>query len=219
MYGENGELEYGGSLKNKDKYGQPVEDFVELYHKGTSTKELLNHGKEIGVLDNKELKHPSLKYFSPPDRNQLKEKKIEFVWYGYFHNWIPQENFYYASKNYNFDVNPLGRSEGTYNKYASLDDATDPLHYYLSYIKFGIGRATSDAAHEIRDGHITREEGIQLVEKFDHEIPSNSMQTTLDYLNISEENLSQITDAFRDRNNNLWRKTNEDWELKHAVYK
>ncbi len=219
MYGENGELEYGGSLKNKDKYGQPVEDFVELYHKGTSTKELLDHGKEIGVLNNKELKHPSLKYFSPPDRNQLKEKKIEFVWYGYFHNWIPQENFYYASKNYNFDVNPLGRSEGTYNKYASLDDATDPLHYYLSYIKFGIGRATSDAAHEIRDGHITREEGIQLVEKFDHEIPSNSMQTTLDYLNISEENLSQITDAFRDRNNNLWRKTNEDWELKHAVYK
>ena len=40
----------------------------------------------------------------------------------------------------------------------------------MSYIKFGIGRATSDAAHEIRDGHITREEGVQLVEKFDHEI-------------------------------------------------
>ena len=57
-------------------------------------------------------------------------------------------------------MNPNGRSEGTYNKYASLDDLTDPLHYYLSYIKFGSGRATSDAAHEIRDGHITREEGM-----------------------------------------------------------
>ena len=54
MYGENGELEYGGSLKNKDKYGQPVEDWVDLYHKGTSTKDLINHGKEIGLLDNKE---------------------------------------------------------------------------------------------------------------------------------------------------------------------
>ena len=32
------------------------------------------------------------------------------------------------------------------------------------------------------------------------------MQTTLDYLNISKENLNQITDALRDRNNNLWRK-------------
>ena len=33
------------------------------------------------------------------------------------------------------------------------------------YIKFGIGRATSDAAHEVREGHITREEGIELVKK------------------------------------------------------
>ena len=41
MYGENGELEYGGSLKNKDKYGQPIEDWDELYHKGTSTKDLI----------------------------------------------------------------------------------------------------------------------------------------------------------------------------------
>ena len=50
MYGENGELEYGGSHKNKDKYGQPIEDWDELYHKGTSTKELLKHGVEIGIL-------------------------------------------------------------------------------------------------------------------------------------------------------------------------
>ena len=28
--------------------------------------------------------------------------------------------------------------------------------YYLMYIKYGIGRTTSDAAHEVRDGHITR---------------------------------------------------------------
>lgn len=219
MYGENGELEYGGSLKNKDKYGQPIEDWDELYHKGTNTKELLDEGVKIGLLSKNEADHPSIKYYSAPNRDELAKKKIEFVWFGYFNNWIPQENFYYAAKNYNFEVNPLGRSEGTYNKYASLDDATDPLHYYLAYIKFGIGRSTSDAAHEIRDGHITREEGVQLVKKFDHEIPSNSMDITLDYLNITRDDLEQITSAFRERNTNLWRKTNEDWTLKHAVYK
>ena len=32
--------------------------------------------------------------------------------------------------------------------------------YYMKYIKFGFGRATDDAAHEIRDGHITRDEGV-----------------------------------------------------------
>ena len=36
------------------------------------------------------------------------------------------------------------------------------LPYYLGYIKFGIGRATSDTAHEIRDNKIDRDEGIAL---------------------------------------------------------
>ncbi len=219
MYGENAELEYGGSLKNKDKYGQPIEDFVDLYHKGSSTNELIENGKKIGLISQNEINHPSLKYFSLPKKDDLVKKKIEFAWFGYFHNWIPQENFYYAVKNYNFEVNPNGRSEGTYNKYASLDDFTDPLHYYLSYIKFGIGRATSDAAHEIRDGHINREEGIALVKKFDSEKPKISLQGTLDYLNITEKDLDAITEAFREKRPNLWKKTNEDWELKYAIHK
>ena len=44
-------------------------------------------------------------------------------------------------------------------KYNSIDDKMDPLHYHTLFIKFGIGRATYDAAQEIRNGKITREEG------------------------------------------------------------
>jgi N-acetyl sugar amidotransferase len=219
MYGENGELEYGGSLENKDKSGAALSTRDTLYHKGTSTKDLLKCGLEKGIISEKDMNHPSLKYYALPKIEDFEKKEIEMSWYGYFHNWIPQENFYYASKNYNFEVNPSGRSEGTYNKYASLDDVTDPLHYYMSYMKFGIARATSDAAHEIRDGHITREEGVQLVKRYDHEKPLKSLQATLDYLNITSKDFDAISDGFRDRRPNLWKKTNQDWELKHAVYK
>ena len=48
----------------------------------------------------------------------------------------------------------------------------DDLHYYTTFIKFGIGRATYDAAQEIRCEDITREEGVSLVKKFDGEFPS-----------------------------------------------
>ena len=219
MSGENGELEYGGSLKDKDMPGRDIEDFVDLYHKGSRTLELLEQGAVDGLVKKSELKHPSLKYYSAPKKEEIQNKEIKFVWFGYFHKWIPQENFYYASNNYNFEVNPHGRSEGTYNKYASLDDATDPLHYTMSLIKFGIGRATSDAAHEIRDNHLTREEGIQLVKKFDDEPLKISKQITLDYLNLKENDLNSIMDAFREKRPHLWKKTNEGWELKHAVYK
>ena len=75
----------------------------------------------------------------------------------YFYKWNPQENYYYCVDNTGFKPNNI-RSEGTYTRFASLDDKLDGFHYYLMYIKFGIGRATSDAAHEVREGHITREE-------------------------------------------------------------
>ena len=121
------------------------------------------------------------------------------------------------SKNYNFEVNPLGRSEGTYNKYASLDDATDPLHYYMSHIKFGIGRSTSDAAHEIRDGHITREEGKNLIKRFDGEFPQEHFKTFLNYCDISEEYCQELIDSWRSPH--LWENKYGKWELKHPIWK
>jgi hypothetical protein len=57
------------------------------------------------------------------------------------------------------------RTEGSYSKYSSIDDKIDPFHYYLIHIKFGLGRASYDAAQEIRNEKITREEGINLVKK------------------------------------------------------
>ena len=34
----------------------------------------------------------------------------------------------------------IERNEGTFSKYASLDDQFDGFHFYLAFIKFGIGR-------------------------------------------------------------------------------
>ena len=64
-----------------------------------------------------------------------------------------------------FKARPF-RTQGTYSKYNSIDDKIDDLHYYTTYIKFGIGRATYDASQEIRNNHITREEGVALVNPF-----------------------------------------------------
>ena len=71
--------------------------------------------------------------------------------------WIPQECYYYAVEHTNFKARPF-RTEGTYSKYNSIDDKIDDLHYYTTFIKFGIGRATYDASQEVRNKHITREE-------------------------------------------------------------
>lgn len=217
MFGENGELEYGGTLKNKDKCGQPIEDWVDLYHKGCRTDEMLQFALENGYIEKKDLEDPSLQYYSPPPAERLVDAGVEFHWFGYYHKWVPQENFYYVAENYGFRTNPEGHSESTYNKYASLDDLTDPFHYFLSYIKFGIGRATSDAAHEIREGHLTREEGVALVHRYDHIFPVRYFKEFLQYLDMSEDDFWDVIDAFREKRPNLWEKKNSEWMLKYQV--
>ena len=52
-----------------------------------------------------------------------------------------------------------------YTKYISLDDKIEDLNYYTTYIKFGIGRARSDSTLEVRNGHISKEEGLALIKK------------------------------------------------------
>ena len=217
MFGENGELEYGGALKNKDLPGQPIGDWVELYHKGAHTHEMVQFGVEKGYIEKDELNDPSLKYYSPPQGELLEEAGVEFHWFGYYHKWIPQENFYYVSEHFGFRTNPEGHSEGTYNKYASLDDLTDPPHYYMSYIKFGIGRATSDAAHEIREGHLTREEGVALVHRYDHIFPDRYFKEFLEYMDMTEEEFWEVVDAYRENRPHLWEKVNGEWKLRHRV--
>ena len=50
----------------------------------------------------------------------------------------------------------------------------------MQVIKFGMGRATWDAAQEIRTNKITREEGIALVKKYDQEIPKTFLKDILE---------------------------------------
>ena len=63
------------------------------------------------------------------------------------------------------------RTVGTYTTNSSLDDKVDDLHYYTSYIKFGLGRVHYDVAQEIRMGDITYEEGKELISKYNGEYP------------------------------------------------
>lgn len=207
MYGENGEVEYGGNSKNEDKPSHNIsDDLTTHYFSGID----VDYWKQYGFTNQQ------LNYYKLPPIKEMEKVGIECHFMGYYHKWVPQEMFYYASENTNFEANPDGRSEGTYSKYASLDDEIDGFHYYLSHIKFGIARATSDAAHEIRDGHIDRKEAVQLVKKFDGEFPNKYYETFLEYTGLTDERVHEVIDSFRSPH--LWDKNDEgEWVLKYQV--
>ena len=205
MYGENGEAEYGGDMKNAFRPDRDIADHDSHYFSGHPPEFWAEHG--VSLAD--------LKPFSAPAHEQIVHNKTQIHFLGHYKFWDPQENFYYCAEHTGFTPN-TERSEGTYSKYASLDDRIDGYHYYLGYIKFGIGRTTSDAAHEIRDGKITREEGIALVRRYDGELPRKYFKDFLEYCNITEEECTNVIDSWR--SDHLWEQHDGRWQLKHAVW-
>jgi len=215
FYGENGNAEYGGDQKNNNKPYMPLEDQAISYWKGTAINDLIGYALEHKDYFAKEdFDKSDLIFLQPPPVEHLNKSDIQMHWYGYYTKWNPQENYHYSVKHTGFKARPL-RSEGTYSKYASLDDRTDGFHYYTGLMKFGIGRATSDAAHEIRDGQITREEGVDFVRRYDTEFPGKHFKEFLEYLDITEEHFWKVLDKFRQPH--LWKRDKGVWKLKHQV--
>ncbi len=208
MYGEN-QAEYHNKLSETQSplmdrahyTGEPDQTY---FFGGLSEKDLSRMGIQAS----------DLAPYKPILRSEAEKLNIEIHYMSYYHEWKPQENYYYAVEHCGFKPNPE-RSEGTYSKYASLDDRIDGFHYYTMFIKFGQGRAMNDAAHEIRDGHITREEAVALVRKYDGEFPKKYFHEFLDYIQISEKDFWEAID--RNRSPHLWEKRDGQWALKHQV--
>jgi len=205
MYGENGEVEYGGDMKNAFRPTRDIQDHDTHYFSGLPPEFWIEHG----------VTQADLKPFMAPTYESLMANKTEIHFMGYYKFWDPQENYYYCRENTGFQPNNE-RSEGTYSKYASLDDKIDGYHYYLGFIKFGIGRTTSDSAHEIRDGKISREEGVALVKRYDGEFPRKHYEDFLEYCGIMDEEFQDVVDSWR--SDHLWEKTTDGWQLKQPIW-
>tara|TARA_X000000950_G_scaffold102342_1_gene129262 strand:+ start:9344 stop:10567 length:1224 start_codon:yes stop_codon:yes gene_type:complete len=211
FYGEN-EAEHGNSIAEnfdsiRDKSFYSFKNLKQIYLGGISYVDLVSKFK---------INKKDLDIFLPPALNDIKNKKLEVHYLGYFLKWIPQECYYYAVDNSNFRPRPF-RTQGTYSKYNSIDDKIDDLHYYTTFIKFGIGRATYDVSQEIRNNHLDTYEGKKLIEKFDGEFPDRYFAEICDYLGIKQDVFHRTCDKFRPKH--LWKKTKGEWKLRHNVNK
>ena len=210
MYGEN-QAEYGNAIEENTNPIMNMDFFssnnvLNMKFGGVKMKDYLDSGKYK--------KEDFLPYIAPEKKN-LTDSGIEVHYLGYYIKWDPQECYYYSVENTGFTANPM-RTEGTYSKYSSIDDKIDPFHYYTTLIKFGIGRCTYDAAQEVRNGKITRDEAVYLVNKYDTEFPKIYFKEFLNYIETSEEEFHKTIDSFRSPH--IWGKDQlGNWKLRHNV--
>lgn len=210
FYGEN-EAEYGNPLADnmtslRDKSYFSFEHLDEVFLAGVSIKEL---------MEKYDVRLSDLMAYLPPKVEELERANIEVHYLGYYLKWTPQEVYYYAVENTGFKARPH-RTQGTFSKYSGIDDKIDDLHFYTTFIKFGIGRATYDAAQEIRNRHLTREEGQALVNRFDGEFPDRYFTDVMEYIGMEPEYFHELCDKFRSPH--LWGKDEDgNWKLRHNV--
>lgn len=210
MYGEN-QAEYGNS---KGDNTSPTMSWEFFAGERDLEKIYLSGVKATQLMAEHQFTRADLEPYLPTSNEALERTQSEVHYMGYYVNWHPQEVYYYCVENTGFKPNDF-RTEGSYSKYSSFDDKIDWLHYYTTYAKFGIGRATYDTSQEIRNGDITREDGVALVRRFDGEFPQLYLESNLKYLDLTLEEFNQTIDDARP--DHLWEKTADGWKLKHMV--
>ena len=209
MYGEN-QAEYGNPLEgNKDPFMKP--DFFTI----DNPLDMILGGEKVEeIINNTEFTLNDFAPYIPPTPEEIQESDVKVTFLGYFEKWDPQECYYYSVDNTGF-MPSYERSIGTYSRYTEIDDKIVPFHFYMTYIKFGIGRATYDSAQEVRNGKITRNEALHLVSKFDGEFPEKYLKEFCEYIGITEEDFYEIVDSFRSPH--LWGKSRGVWKLRHTA--
>ena len=227
FYGEN-EAEYGNRLRDtetalREQSYYSADDLADLHLGGTSVRDLESR---FGLDRN------DLQPYLPANPERLTERSVEVHYLGYYLRWHPQSCYYYAVEHGGFQASPE-RTAGTYSKYNSIDDKIDDFHYWTTYVKFGIGRATYDASQEIRSGDIDRDEGVALVRRFDGEWPERFAREVFEYLSIGPKEFPVASKQFRTplvthgsfleladrfRSPHLWKKEDGEWRLRHVVW-
>jgi N-acetyl sugar amidotransferase len=207
FYSEDGEVEYGGDTKYKNKNFYGIEYMKTHYLEG-GYKKIVEMAKKRGVDNN------MLYWFTFPNDSIIRKSNIKVSHYSYFENWDSYKNYLIAKTHCGLKENKV-LNKGTYTNFSQTDQDLYTLHVYLMYLKFGFGRATQDACIDIRRGSMSREQGLEMIRLFDNYYPKNSINKYLDYYQITKKKFDSILDKWA--NSNLFEKKKNIWKPKFKV--
>jgi N-acetyl sugar amidotransferase len=206
IWGEEGYSELVG-MHNLD-------DFVEFTKK--KRQEHMMRGFEPEDLLEEpdcELTRYDLAPFFYPGDDEIERVGVRGI---YLSNYLPWD----GRSQVEFVISELGfesaqSRDRTFNIYGKTDDIhANGLHDYLKFLKFGYGRATDDAANEIRHGRMTRDQGIDMVMKYDPVRPYD-MDIFLRKSGMTEQELLDLVEPMRDPS--IWEKGPRGWELRDNI--
>jgi len=205
FYGEDGEVEYGGSSESKYKATYDIDYMKRIYLEGGHQKVFDRVKADAGIKDS------DLVFFQFPTKDEISSPGLSVAHWSYFEPWDSYRNYVVAKEHCGLIENDDGNND-TFTNFSQNDQALYSLHAYLMYLKFGFGRATQDAGIEIRRGSMTRDQAINLVKIYDNAYPKKLIETYLEYYEMSKQEFDDVLDKHVNRN--LFKKIDGIWEPK-----
>lgn len=205
IWGEQGFMDLGGMYSHFD--------MVEMTKKFRVEHGLRGYDWEDMLSDEYNIKPKDLFWAMYPTDKELEQVSVRGIYLGNFLPWNHKKQTEMMIKKYEFETAPPYRS---FNLYENVEDhVSNGLNDYLKFLKFGYGRATDHASIDIRWGRMTREEGIEMVKKYDRLNPPD-LNIYLRFTGLTKEEVYQAVDKMRDLR--AWNKnTQGEWELVDPV--
>lgn len=172
-------------------------------------------GFEWSDLLEEGLTEKDMKWAQYPSDDEILKAGVRGLYIGNFFKWDANAHTKMVKEKYGWkeSTKPFER---TYRKMSNLDDRYENgVHDLLKYIKFGYGRASDHASKDIRSGYMTRDEGIEMVRKYDH-VVSSDLYHWLEYVGMSEKEFWKIANSFRDPR--VWRKDKKGAWIKDNIW-
>jgi N-acetyl sugar amidotransferase len=211
MWGEHGFMDIGGMYSYNDFVEFTGKFRLEHALRGYDGNDFTDEGLEkLGRPDLKEgLAAKDLLWTQYPPDEEIDAVGVRGIYLSNFLNWDGNYNAKVVMELY--DWKPASQPfERTYRMFSNLDDMHENgIHDYLKFVKLGYGRGTDHASKDIRAGIMTREQGIEIVRKYDHIKPLRDLDRWLNYVDMTEEEFDRICDTFRDKR--VWRIENGQW--------
>lgn len=211
LWGEHGFMDLGGMYSYKDFVEFTAKYRLEHALRGYDWKDFTDEGLEqLGRPDLKEgLTAQDLLWAQYPTDEEIDTEGVRGIYLSNYVDWDGNEHAKLVTKLYGWcpAQEPFER---TYRNFSNLDDMHENgIHDYLKFVKFGYGRASDHACKDIRANIMTREQGIEMVRKYDHIKPRRDLERWLKYVSMTEEEFDMVCDSFRDRR--VWRVANGEW--------
>ena len=195
IYGEDGEVEYGGSTEMEHEQVYDIDYMRKVYLEG-------GHDTVMDRLGDRRSQAHLWNFPNGPIN-------LQFTHWSYYESWDPYRNYLIAKEYCGLEESKEANA-GTFTNFAQNDQALVALHTYLMFLKFGFGRATADAGIEIRRGALTREQALHLVRMYDGAYPSEFIPTYLEYYQMTRADFDSVLNRWANKDlfeliDNQWR--------------